>query len=159
MSLSTPLQYQLLGDADVVVKHLARYLQWDIGGGKQSASANQKRKHSNSKYKVIGNRLVVELLYCAYPARVTHVRFWVLSGVILFKGAEGGRYVDELIASRKGKDPSAPDGVGEAYLTESDVSESEDGGRKSMNGDGEGQARKRPRRSLTQKPSDFRTGW
>ncbi|KAL5536882.1 SIR2 [Sanghuangporus sanghuang] len=134
--------YQLLGDADTVVKHLIRYLGWKIDAGRPYMDIlyrDPQRKHSNSTYKVIGK-----------------------SGVMLFKGAEGGRYVADLIAERKarGLGPNSPDGVWDGYLTESDTSESEDGGREVMTREDEGQAaRKRPRRSLNQKPSDFRTGW
>ncbi|KAL5492437.1 SIR2 [Sanghuangporus weigelae] len=133
--------YQLLGDADIVVKHLIRYLGWDIDAGRRYTDdilyRDPQRKHSDT-YKVIGN-----------------------SGVMLFEGAEGGRYVADLIAERKarGLDPNSSDGVWTGYFMESDTSESEDGGREAMTREDEGQARKRPRRSLNQKPSDFRTGW
>ncbi|KAL5513215.1 SIR2 [Sanghuangporus vaninii] len=134
--------YQLLGDADTVVKHLTRCLGWEIDAGRPYMDIlyrDPQRKHSNSTYKIIGK-----------------------SGVMLFKGAEGGRYVADLIAERKarGLGPDSLDGVRDVYLPESDTSESEDGDREVMTREDEGQtARKRPRRSLNQKPSDFRTGW
>ena len=72
----------------------------------------------------------------------------VKSGVMLFKGAEGGKYVDDLIAERAARKlgPEDYDGVVDVELTDS--SESDDADTESDPSNGEGRSSKRPRRSL-----------
>ncbi|KAH8111052.1 SIR2-domain-containing protein [Phellopilus nigrolimitatus] len=72
--------YQLLGDADVIVEYLADKLEWDISPEtplpKSARTARKKRKRTERR--VAG------------------------SGIIMFEGAEGGKYVADLTANKPG---------------------------------------------------------
>ncbi|THH09908.1 hypothetical protein EW145_g1697 [Phellinidium pouzarii] len=65
---------QLLGDADVIIEYLADKLGWDIS---PASSPKQSRKRSRTERREIGT-----------------------TGVIMFDGAEGGRFVADLLAKK-----------------------------------------------------------
>ncbi|KAI5124267.1 hypothetical protein M0805_005116 [Coniferiporia weirii] len=88
----TPLTHvnadnQLLGDADVIIEYLADKLGWDIsptalGVPAPTDPAPTRRSHIKRKRKRTERRILGH------------------SGVILFDGAEGGRYVADLLAKK-----------------------------------------------------------
>lgn len=131
MTHFTP-DYQLLGDADVIVKYLAHKLRWSLKPGQEgeqpikpsSSEApleppKEKRKRNAKKIRILG-----------------HTR------VVLFPGAEGGRFAERLATDN----PS---------ITDTDwsgpSSESEDAGSESDTpaDDVDGRVHKRPRRMVT----------